>query len=116
MSAKTYEAEVPASIALPSDPEDQSPDYDVTVEFEWTPGTPPSGFSGPPENYDPGSGDEFYILSPTEDADGARVEAIIEWLDENWERPDDEPDWDYLRDMWREDDLLAKWEASRGQS
>lgn len=88
MNAKTYKAEVPSSIAWPSDPEDQSPDYDVTVEFEWTAGTPPSGLNGPPENYDPGSGDEFYILSPTEDADGAREEAIIEWLDENWERPD----------------------------
>lgn len=33
----------------------------VTVEFSYTPGTPASGHMGPPENYDPGSGDETVV-------------------------------------------------------
>lgn len=44
----------------------------VEVDLDYTPGTPPSGFSGPPENYDPGSDPEgqintIYIVPPTKD-------------------------------------------------
>lgn len=95
MSYSQHTADVPSSIALPSDPEDQSPDYDVTVVFDWAPGNPPSGLSGPPENYDPGDGDDFVIITSGEiagdDLPDHIVEQLIEWLDENWDRP--EPDY-----------------------
>jgi hypothetical protein len=87
----TYTAKVPSSVALPSDPDDQSPDYDVEVEFEWSPGTMPSGLSGPPEYYDPGEPDEFDITSM--DPDDSRYEAVAEWLDQNWPRPVEEDDY-----------------------
>lgn len=96
-------ADVPSSIALPSDPEDQSRDYPVTVDFEWREGTPASGLSGPPENYDPGEADEFVILS---DDFERQEEAIVEWLDANWERP--EPDHDYLREL-QEEQRVDDW-------
>jgi hypothetical protein len=100
----THQAEVPSSIALPSDPDDQSPDYDVTVVFEWAPGSPPSGMYGPPENYDPGEGDYINIVSSGSIA-GADLpesvdEALVNWLYEHWEPPVeyDGPDPDWLRD------------------
>lgn len=37
-------------------------DIELEVTFEFTPGTPESGNHGPPEDYDPGSGPEIYIL------------------------------------------------------
>lgn len=78
MTYTTHTADVPSSIALPSDPEDQSPDYDVTVEY-----------------YDPGDGDDFVIISSGgtagPDLHANVEEAIIEWLNENWDRP--EPDY-----------------------
>jgi hypothetical protein len=83
MAARTFTEEVPQDVIYP-DPENESPDRMITVAFEWTAGEAPSGLSGPPENYDPGSGDE------------------------HWERPDDQPDYDYIRDMKRDDELLER--------
>lgn len=102
MTAEQFTADVPESIALPSDPEDQSREDDVRVVFEWSPGSEPSGLSGPPENYDPGEGDEFNIVSSGSVA-GADLpddveERLVNWLDENWERPVDEPP-DYRDDV-----------------
>lgn len=77
----------------------------ITVTFDWAPGTPPSGLSGPPENYDPGEGDEFVIVTPPQLSCDAE-ERLIEWLDANWERPADEPDPDWLREQERDDALL----------
>jgi hypothetical protein len=57
----------------------------VTLEcvVSFTPGTPESGRFGPPENYDPGSGDEFSLDSVKRvNADGTRVEASV--LDSAW--------------------------------
>lgn len=69
----------------------------LPVTFDWAPGTPTTGLSGPPENYDPGEGDEFVIVSPPDLSCNAE-DRIIEYLDANWERPADEPDPDWLRD------------------
>lgn len=41
--------------------EDNIIELNVKVEYRYHPGTPASGFSGPPENYDPGSGDEVIV-------------------------------------------------------
>lgn len=38
---------------------------EVEVSFEFTPGTPESGAFGPPEDYDPGSGPEFWDMKAT---------------------------------------------------
>lgn len=88
---------------------DDDADRYVRVEFAWTPGQEPTGLSGPPENYDPGCGDEFEIerafyvlkndsLVPCGLADHEQ-ESVIEWLDEHWTRPDlEQPDPDWLRD------------------
>ncbi len=86
-------------------PVDAMPDeHTVTVTFDYRPGTPPSGLSGPPEGYDPGEGEEFYITGPI--VLPAPVEAaIIDWLENNWDRPDDGPDPDYYRDMKLDDEL-----------
>lgn len=80
---------------------------DVAVEFEWRPGTPPSGLSGPPENYDPGEGDEFTIIAVEPFVADSHHDTLIEWLDDNWERPDDEPDPDDIRDQRRDDELTG---------
>lgn len=79
---------IPGSLLDP-DNEDE-----IEVVFDWTPGTGPTGLSGPPENYDPGSDDEFIVISPTGLTD-EQEERIVEHLDANWDRPvpDDEPDW-----------------------
>lgn len=68
------------------------------VAFEFRPGTPESGrFNGPPEDYDPGEPDEFVISSVSYAIRNSRIptalapheeEKVIEWLDENWERPE----------------------------
>ena len=106
MTAKTYQADVPESI-VHFDPEDESREGPpIPVEFEWTEGTPPSGISGPPENYDPGEGDYFNIVS--HDFDDATEERVIEWLDQHWQRP--EPDWDYLNDLRDEGDVFGREE------
>jgi hypothetical protein len=99
---KTHQAEVPESVVF-----DDERDACVTVTFEFRAGTPPSGLSGPPENYDPGSGDEFYVVNPAGLWVGAE-DRIIEWLDANWERPDDQPDWDAIRDQRRDDELTGQ--------
>jgi hypothetical protein len=105
MAARTFTEEVPQDVIYP-DPENESPDRMITVAFEWTAGEAPSGLSGPPENYDPGSGDEFYLVGA--DLSDEQEERVIEWLDEHWERPDDQPDYDYIRDMKRDDELLER--------
>ncbi len=64
-------------------------------------GSAPSGLSGPPEHYDPGSSTVFRICDITTAPDGSKItlteqeiEKIDAWLQENHEF-DDEPDWDY---------------------
>ncbi len=109
----SYEQDMPLSVIDP-----EADEGSLVVTFDWTPGQEPTGFSGPPENYDPGSADEFTILSARYDVAFPHVvgladhehEAVIEWLDENWKRP--EPDYDYLNDMRRDEELLAKAEES----
>lgn len=100
---QTHKAEVPEDLLYP-DPENESPDRMTTVEFEYVPGTGPTGLSGPPENYDPGSDDEFYVVCPPELSADAE-ERVVEWLAEHWERPDDGPDPDWERDMRRDEAL-----------
>lgn len=113
MSRYTHHREaVPLSILDGSDGE-------LVVEFDWAPGTAPSGLSGPPEHYDPGDGDEIVITGCSYDTTpGIPVglgpheeERVVEWLDENWIRPEDDgPDPDYLRDTQRDDRLLDQAE------
>lgn len=96
------ECDVPMRVIDPTDDADRS----LRIEFAWTPGQESTGMSGPPENYDPGSGDEFEIerasyvlkndsLVPCGLAEHEE-EAVINWLDEHWPRPPaepDDPDW-----------------------
>ena len=101
---------------------DSDEDHMIEVEFDWTPGTPATGFSGPPENYDPGSDDEFEIVGAAYKLEGDvcvplglaphEEEAVVDYLYENWERPAEEPDPDWLRDQARDDRLLEEAEAS----
>ncbi len=83
---------------------------EIDIAFDWTPGQAPSGLTGPPENYDPGSGDEFDLLGASGVKwDGtsfpfmlcAEWEAkIVEYLNEEWERPDfaaERADYEYDR-------------------
>lgn len=72
-------------------------------------GSSPSGLSGPPENYDPGSGPELHIEKVSiDDGTGADLEIVglphaeIERLETeimdnpDWWTPDDDgPDYDY---------------------
>lgn len=92
VTGELYEATVPASIALPSDPDDQSPDYDVTVQFAWTPGLAPGARTmADPMGTDDGAPDEFDVVTSGgvcgEDLPDSICEAVAEWLDEHWERP-----------------------------
>jgi hypothetical protein len=92
-------------------------DGELIVDFDWRAGSPPSGMSGPPENYDPGESDEFVITAVSYDtAPNIPVglapheeEKVIEWLDENWMRPTDY-DRDDIADMRRDEALLEKAE------
>lgn len=89
-------------------------DGDLVVEFDFYRGTPASGMSGPPENYDPGEGPEFYVTASCyESAPGIpvlladhEVDKVTDWLLENWTPPDDGPDPDDWRDQ-RIDDRLT---------
>ena len=95
MAYQRHEGTVPGYLLTDVDSSDHQPLVDIT--FDWAPGTEPSGLSGPPENYDPGEGDEFVIVTP--EGLGEEIEeAIINWLDENWERPVEPDDPDWLRD------------------
>lgn len=102
MTYSRHATDVPSSIALPADPDDQSPDYDVRVEFDYAPGCEPKGLSGPPENYDPGEGPEFVVIASGgiagPDLPEHVDEAIANWLFENWTPPAEGPDDDRLRD------------------
>lgn len=60
---------------------------EVEVEFEASGGEAPSGLSGPPEFYDPGSGFEVEISSVTriedeDDGPGKAGDAVVLTLDE----------------------------------
>lgn len=63
-------------------------------------GCAPSGMSGPPEDYDPGSGWVFYIKPeayvgdelPAVTLTEAEIEVIHQWLEENHE--EDDGSWD----------------------
>lgn len=75
---------------------------ELQVHFNFTPGTPETGrYSGPPENYDPGSGHEVEYLHAAREAweDGTkqvwRRLKTGEWLDEHcqaWLASRDEAD------------------------
>lgn len=82
-------------------------DSELSVEFEYRAGSAPSGLSGPPEDYDPGEGPEIESLTATIEVHGEKPtpvplneedeQKVIDWLYENGEFPDDEPDepdWD----------------------
>lgn len=111
MIVRYFEETLPLSVV-----DHESEEGSLVVRFEWNPGTPETGRTGgPPEDYDPGSADEFVIrsasydtspgipvyLSPVED------ERVTDWLDENFERPDPGPDPDDERDRRRDEDLLS---------
>lgn len=73
-------------------------------------GSDPSGLSGPPENYDPGSGPELYIERVRLAADGTSDEEIILPDEERWKLEQEiaeNPDWwmpdDDGPDDWRVD-------------
>ena len=83
---------------------------EVEVAFDWTPGTPESGNFGPPENYDPGSPELFEIAGAAQSLGNGKTapfmlcgewdEAIADYLEENWERPDfaaERADYEYDR-------------------
>lgn len=85
-------------------------DGEIDIAFDWTPGQAPSGLTGPPENYDPGSGDEFDLIGAAQVLTNGTTAPfmlcdewdakIIEYLSENWERPDfaaERADYDYDR-------------------
>jgi len=71
-------------------------EIDVLVEYSVDQyASEPSGMSGPPENYDPGSGWLFCILTDAVREDGllvalteAEVDKIHGWLAENHEEDD----------------------------
>lgn len=92
-----HDAVVPLSVV----DQDDDGDGELDVSFDWTPGQTASGMSGPPEDYDPGAADEFYIASVSYKYGDTLVAAkfspeeedqLSEWLAENWDRP--EPDYD----------------------
>ena len=51
----------------------------VVVDYGFRPGTPPSGLSGPPEDYDPGAGAECDVTGLTVTLNGDAVE-VPAWL------------------------------------
>ena len=94
-------------LSFGTDGEADYSEIDVVVTFDFTPGTPEYGrFSGPPENYDPGSPDEvenIKIVSPDVDKETAGMiedklldecyEAMAQSAYEDIEalQPDDDP-------------------------
>lgn len=57
---------------------------EVTLEIDdW--GSPPSGFSGPPENYDPGSGAEWHMVEEFVICPECKVKIWQDDLDEHLE-------------------------------
>lgn len=97
-----HDTTVPLSVIDPTD----DGDGEIEVSFDWTPGSAPSGEFGPPENYDPGCGDEFYIVDVTGSPLGhgpAAADKIIAYLEENWDRPDYAAEKaDYLYEQYRD--------------
>ena len=101
---------------LPMDVIEADAEGEIEVHFKWSPGEAESGRFGPPEHWDPGSSDDFtinkafYVLPK-----GKRIplglsaheeELVLEWLDENFERPDFEAERaDYLYDLKRDEEL-----------
>lgn len=47
------------TVAFPPNSDEDGPEFDVEVTYTVARGTPESGRTGPPENYDPGSPDEI---------------------------------------------------------
>ena len=70
---------------------------ELDVAFDFSPGQPESGRHGPPEDYDPGSGPEVFVVKavPRADPDGEPVrlddEEEARFADETLEDPDFEP-------------------------
>ncbi len=106
MSSNRHTARIPMTAF-----DDQDDGFgEVDVAFDWTPGSPATGMFGPPENYDPGSADEFYIVGAVQILPNGTTapfmscdewdEKIAEYLEENWERPDfaaERADYEYDR-------------------
>lgn len=70
---------------------------EVEVSFEFTPGTPESGVSGPPEHYDPGSGPEFSDVEAVLLSDRATRIALTEAEIDRFETETvEDPDFDPL--------------------
>lgn len=88
---------------------------ELEVEFSFTPGTDPSGVSGPPEHYDPGSGPEIdggltatldgETLTLNDDQEGKVVEWLLAHFDFGEAEDDSAADeGDYRADLARERD------------
>ncbi len=77
---------------------------EIEISFDYAPGSPPSGMTGPPEHYDPGSGEEFYVVDGGRRLTSAQNDAVVDWLEENWDRPDCEADLaDYRYEQQRDE-------------
>jgi hypothetical protein len=104
--SRRFEEPVPLSILDGSD-------GDLIVTFDYSPGTPATGLSGPPENYDPGEGPMVEVVSTSYDVGplcglaAHEIEKVEEWLAENFEPPEDGPDADDLRDRAIDDRLTG---------
>jgi hypothetical protein len=87
----------------------------IDVGFTITPGTPETGWSGPPENYDCGSPAEVDVtavngcrLAARDLTDAERERFAAEVLDDVGEYLDDGPDPDDARDRMRDDRLTDR--------
>ncbi len=105
--SRTYSATIPLEVVEPA-----AEIGELDVAFAWQPGTPESGRFGLPEDYDPGEGEYFEIAEARLDCakvglgEGAKAK-LVDWLTENWDRPEPGPDPDDLRDRDRDDRLTG---------
>ena len=92
---------------------------EIEVEFSYSPGTAPSGLSGPPEHYDPGEGPEVAIERAwlaKEDPPGTHEYVLL--TEAERQRIEDEiaqdPQWDEDGgpdpDDWRDQRMAEAWE------
>lgn len=117
--ADRYTENVPLSVI------EGGTDGELQVTFTYSPGCP-AKVSGPPEHCYPAEPDEielvscFYLLGngttiPCGLADHEE-EAIVEWLYEEWERPDFEADEaDYRYEQMRDEQMEREFEERKGE-
>lgn len=95
---------------------------EVLVTFEWTAGTPETGTHNcPPEDYDPGSGPELYVVhvrplvdnKPGIDDIALSPADLERFLDKNeradWDADDRAAGEEYLADERRDDMMRERW-------